>query len=164
MNNYFPISIISSIAIFKLIFIIQYYHSILIHSISPFQPAFRPNFSITTALLKFTNDVSSCYEKGQATGAIFIVISEAFDMVDHCLFVYKLYYVGLTKNALLSFKLMFIIDVSVLFSGLSVWLFNCWKGCSTRFYPGSYIIFSIFITDLPLICSNCSVNLVLWHY
>ncbi len=48
--------------------------------------------------------MSSCYEKGQATGAIFIVLSEAFDMVDHCLFVYTLYSVGLTKNALLSFN------------------------------------------------------------
>ncbi len=43
-------------------------------------------------------------------------------------------------------------------SWFSVWLFNRWKGCSTRFYFVT-TRFSLFIEDLPDICSNSLVHL-----
>ncbi len=105
VNNYHLNSIICSITnIFeKLIFnqLSLYINSLNI--LSTFQSGFRPNFSTTTALLKFTNDVFSSFDKGQVTGAIFIDLSKAFDMVNHYL-LDKLSSIGLTRNALLWFN------------------------------------------------------------
>ncbi len=106
MSNYRPISIICSVAkIFeKLIFIqlSQYLNSFNI--LSPFQSGFRSKHSTTAALLKFTNDVFSSFHKGQLTGAIFIDLSKAFDMVDHYLLLDKLYSIGFSQHALLWFN------------------------------------------------------------
>lgn len=87
VNNYRPISIICTTAnIFeKLIFnqLSLYVNSFNI--LSHFHSGFRPNFSTTTGLLKFTNYVFTSFDQGQTTGAIFIDLSKAFDLVDHYL-------------------------------------------------------------------------------
>ncbi len=59
ISNYRPISIINSIAkIFEKLIFNQLSQYITDYNIlSPCQSGFRPNFSTTTALLKFTNDV-----------------------------------------------------------------------------------------------------------
>ncbi len=105
MNNYRTISIICSITnIFeKLTFNKLSLYISSLNILSPFQSGFRPNFSITADLLKFTNDVFSSFDKGQATGAIFIYLSKAFDTVNHYL-LNKLSSIGLTRNALLWFN------------------------------------------------------------
>ncbi len=61
-------------------------------------------FSTIKALLKFTNDVFTSFDKGQATGAIFIDLSKDFDTVNHYLLLDKLSSIGLTRNALLWFN------------------------------------------------------------
>lgn len=92
-HNYRPIAIINSIAkVFeKFIFnqLSQYVNDFSI--LSPYQSGFRPYFSITTALLKFTNDISSSLDNIMLTDAIFIDLTKAFDMVDHYLLHEKLY-------------------------------------------------------------------------
>ncbi len=62
------------------------------------------NISTTKALLKFTNDVFTSFDKGQATGAIFIDLSKDFDLVNHYLLLDKLSSIGLTRNAPLWFN------------------------------------------------------------
>lgn len=75
VNNYRPISIISVISkIFeKLIFYQLFYYVTQANILSPYQSGFRPNFSTTTAILKFTNDLFSAFDTGQLTGAIFFL-------------------------------------------------------------------------------------------
>lgn len=66
LSNYRPISIICTTAKFfeKLIFnqISDYVNELNI--LSPFQSGFRSNFSTSTALAKFTNDVFSSFDEG----------------------------------------------------------------------------------------------------
>lgn len=75
-----------------------------INMLSPFQSSFRPNFSTTTALMKFTNDLFTSFDKCQPTGAIFINLSKAFDMVGHYLLLDKLHSLGFNQNSLLWFN------------------------------------------------------------
>lgn len=58
------------------------------------------NYSTTSALLKLTNDVYTALDSGDLTGAIFINLKKAFDLVDHyllldiiCLFFSKFFIV-----------------------------------------------------------------------
>lgn len=83
LHNYRPISIISSIAkVFEKLIFKQLFKYINEFSIlSSNQSGFRPNFSTTTALLKFINDVSLSLVNNLSTGAIFIDLTKAFDMV-----------------------------------------------------------------------------------
>lgn len=106
MNNYSPISIICTTAkIFEKIIFNQLSKFIIQNNIlSPYQSGFRPNFSTTTALLKFTNDVFSVFHKGQLTGAIFNDLSKAFDMVDHYILLDNIYAIGFNQSAMLWFN------------------------------------------------------------
>ena len=99
-NNYRPISIICTTAkIFeKLIFIQLSQYLNHFNILSPVQSGFRQHFSTTTALLKFTNDVLLSSGKGLLTGAIFIDLSKAFDVVHHYLLLDKLFSIGLDSR------------------------------------------------------------------
>lgn len=103
MNKYRPISIINPIQISfeKLIFKQLSHYVTKCNILSSCQPGFRPNFSTTTALLKFTNDIFTASENGQLTGAIFLDVTKAFDIVDHYLLLDKLYSIGISWNSLL---------------------------------------------------------------
>ena len=57
--------------------------------------------SHSTALLNFTNDVFCAADNGDAKGAIFIDLTEAFDFVDRYLLLDKLHAIGLSENAVL---------------------------------------------------------------
>lgn len=165
-NNYRPISIICTTAnIFeKFVFnqLSQYLNCFNI--LSPVKSGFRPNYSTTTALLKSTNDVLLSSGKSLLTGAIFIDLSKAFDIVDHYLLLDKLHSIGLQRNALLWFNAYLhnrrqcvALLPSVLQGNQSDYLI-IEKGVPQGSTLGP-LIFSIFINNLPDTCLHTQVQL-----
>ncbi|XDV11150.1 hypothetical protein PO909_000166, partial [Leuciscus waleckii] len=161
INNYRPISIINSVTkIFeKLIFnqLSKYLNDQNV--LSPHQSGFRSNFSTTTALLKFTNDILSASDSNMLTGAIFIDLTKAFDMVDHYLLLDKLHAIGLSSDSLLFFN-SFLHHRSqcVTFQGSQSGFKIIDKGVPQGSSLGP-LLFSIFINDLPQICPDSLIHL-----
>ncbi|KAI2667398.1 putative RNA-directed DNA polymerase from transposon BS [Labeo rohita] len=160
-QNYRPISIICVIAkVFeKLIYnqVSKYVENYNI--LSQFQSGFRPNYSTTSALLKLTNDVYSALDCGDLTGAIFIDLKKAFDLVDHYLLLDKLYAVGFSQNSLLWFNsYLHNRKQCVVIQGKQSDLFIQERGIPQGSILGP-LLCSIFIKDLPLAFSYCSVHL-----
>ena len=100
MNNYRPISIISSAAkIFEKIVCDQFYEYLSFNDlISHHQSGFRPTYSTTTALLDSTNDWCVNIDNGLVNGVIFIDLKKAFDTVETLL--KKLECYGVDSSAL----------------------------------------------------------------
>lgn len=158
-NNYRPISIISIIAkifekvIFKRLFKYVNEFSIL----SPNQFGFRPNYSTTTALTKFVNDVASSLDKNLSTGAI--DLTKAFDLVDHYILLGKLYSIGLSEQSILWFNsYLHFRRQCVLFNGALSQFVVMERGVPQGSCLGP-LLFSIFINDLPQMCSDCQTLL-----
>lgn len=160
-NNYRPISIISTVAkifekvIFKRLF--KYVNDFSV--LSDMQSGFRPNYSTTTALTKFVNDVASSLDNNMPTGAIFIDLTKAFDLVNHYLLLDKLHNIGLCKQSLFWFNsYLHFRRQSVAFNGC----FSQYTVMENGVPQGSCLgplLFSIFINDLPNVCSNCNILL-----
>lgn len=74
------------------------------HILTPFQPDFRSNDSTVTALLKLTNDILTAFNNSKLTGAIFMDLTKAFDLVDHYVLVDKLHAIVLSCTALFCFN------------------------------------------------------------
>ena len=161
LDKYRPISIICSIAkAFEKIIYNQLSYFITTNNIlSEFQSGFRPNHSTTTALLKLTNDVYSSAGKGQLTGAIFIDLTKAFDLVDRYLLLDKLYSIGLSRNALLWFSAyLHNRKQCVVLNGHKSDMVVQQKGVPQGSTLGP-LLFSIYVNSLPSIFKHCCSQL-----
>ena len=106
MNNYRPISILSTInKIFEKIL-----HARLIKYIDDFnilykyQFGFRKNHSTELALIEIVDQIRMSLNKGDMSCGIFIDLSKAFDTVNHEILIDKLHHYGIRGKALDLFK------------------------------------------------------------
>lgn len=105
INNYRPISILNCIVkLFEKIVFDQLSNYLARHNLlSQCQSGFRKHFSTSSALLNFTNDIFHNFDNSMCTGAIFLDLTKAFDLVDHYLLLDKLHAMGLDRSSLLWF-------------------------------------------------------------
>ena len=68
------------------------------------QSGFRPHHSTESVLIKMTDDWLEAMDQGLYTGAIFLDLSNAFDVVNHDLLTAKLQIYGCSPSSLLWFK------------------------------------------------------------
>lgn len=161
LDNYRPISIICSTAkiLEKLVYNQLSQYIATNNILSEFQSGFRPNHSTTTALLKLTNDIYSSAGKGQLTGAIFIDLSKAFDLVDRYLLLDKLYAIGLSNNPLLWFNsYLHNRKQCVVLHGVTSDMMVQPKGVPQGSTLGP-LLFSIYVNNLPTIFKHCCSQL-----
>ena len=67
-----------------------YDHLVTNKLLSQFQSGFRPGHSTSTALLEVSDCILKNIDEGNLTGAVFLDLSKAFDMIDHSLLKIKL--------------------------------------------------------------------------
>ena len=65
---------------------------------------FQRNNSTEHAILQFTRDITSSFEKWEYTRGVFMDLSKAFDTVDHQVLIKKLQYYGIDRTSLEWFK------------------------------------------------------------
>ena len=101
MNNYRPISVISTIAkVMEKIAHNQLYLYLQNENIlSPSQHGFRKGHSTVTALLEITDRLYHNIDIGELNGVIFLDLRKAFDTIDHQIMLKKLRCYGIAGTA-----------------------------------------------------------------
>ena len=156
LNNFRPISLLPIIS--KLleshicIQLMLYFRSY--NLIVSTQSGFRPHQSTASMLIKMTDDWLEAMDQGFYTGAIFLDLRKAFDVVNHDLLIAKLQTYGCSSSTLLWFRSYLsdrrqcvnfegaVSDTEVLLSGVP---------------QGSIlgpVLFLLFVNDLPLSWKN----------
>ena len=72
--------------------------------LSPTQFGFRPNLSTEVALTQFTDPILHNMDKGHVTGAVFLDLSKALDVVNHPILYSKLAKAGFSGAAVTLFR------------------------------------------------------------
>ena len=106
LNNYRPISVISTVAkIFKKIIYDQLYQYLNENGLlNSGQSSFRSLRSTLTALLETNDNWCVNIDRGLLNGVIFIDLKKAFDTIDHQIILKKLTKYGVDQDALKWFK------------------------------------------------------------
>ena len=129
-----------------------YDHLVKNKLLSQFQSGFRPGHSTSTALLDVSDYILKNIDEGNLTGAVFLDLSKAFDMIDHSLLKIKLTALGVRGRALAWFD-NYLSDrtQSVTYFRSITW--------STE--QGSVLgpLFVVFINDLLSVVHRCKIVL-----
>ena len=104
LNNYRPISLLSSISkVFEKIVYKRLYHFIS-ESLYTRQYGFREKHSTVQAVTELYFDIIDSWENKQYTLATFLDLSKAFDTIDHKILINKLHFYGVRGVALSWFQ------------------------------------------------------------